>query len=36
MFIGEVVSVNADEKVNGVSYLMDNYIKNVLIKNKLK
>ena len=48
MFIGEVVSVNADEeviysdgeidyeKVNLLSYLMNNYFRNVLIKNKLK
>lgn len=44
MFIGEVLSVNADEeiiysdndidfeKVNAVSYLMNHYFKNVLIK----
>jgi len=44
MFIGEVVSVDADEeatysdgeidyeKINMVSYLMDNYFKNILIK----
>jgi flavin reductase (DIM6/NTAB) family NADH-FMN oxidoreductase RutF len=44
MFIGEVVRVNADqeivysdgeidyEKINTVSYLMDNYFKNVLIR----
>jgi flavin reductase (DIM6/NTAB) family NADH-FMN oxidoreductase RutF len=44
MFIGEVVSVNADEEVvyldgeidyeriNAVSYLMDNYFKNLIIK----
>ena len=44
MFIGEVVSVNADEeviysdgdidyeKINVVSYLMDNYFRNVIIK----
>jgi len=44
MFIGEVVSVNANEEViysdgdidyeriNVVSYLMDNYFKNILIK----
>jgi flavin reductase (DIM6/NTAB) family NADH-FMN oxidoreductase RutF len=44
MFIGEVLSVNADEEViysdgeidyeriSMLSYLMDNYFKNVLIK----
>ena len=44
MFIGEVVSVNANEEViysdgdidyeriNVVSYLMNNYFKNILIK----
>ncbi len=44
MFIGEVVSVDADEEVvcsdgdidyeriNVVSYLMDNYFKNVIIE----
>ncbi len=44
MFIGEVVSVNADEevvypdgdidyeKISMLSYLMNNYFKNVIIK----